>query len=216
MTKNSHNPNSLAPFLRPAICLALLSAFFYTGCGGKQETASNANQSAAPASPAAPNGKNRVAVIETSAGTIKIELLDSDAPKTTENFALLAQRGFYNGTIFHRVIKGFMIQGGDPTGTGMGGQTATGRPLPNEINFSSPLYQGGYHRGQVAMANKGRPETGTSQFFIMHQNKPLGLDYTIFARVLEGMDVVDKIASAATGPGDRPVDPVKMTRVYIQ
>jgi cyclophilin family peptidyl-prolyl cis-trans isomerase len=158
-------------------------------------------------------------VIETDLGTIKVELLENDAPKTAENFRLLAERGFYNGVIFHRVVNGFMIQGGDPTGSGSGGQTATGGTLPNEIELNSPLYQGGYKRGEVAMANKGRPETGSSQFFIMHQNYALPPNYTIFGRVTEGIEVVDKIATAAnTGPGtmNRPVTPVKMNRVYIQ
>lgn len=178
---------------------------------------------AAPAAPAAsardPNQKNPIAVIETDLGTIKVELLENDAPKTAENFRLLAERGFYNGVIFHRVINGFMIQGGDPSGSGSGGQTATGGMLPNEIDLNSPLYQGGYKRGEVAMANKGRPETGSSQFFIMHQNYGLPANYTIFGRVTEGIEVVDKIATAAnTGPAtmNRPATPVKMNKVYIQ
>lgn len=174
-----------------------------------------------PAKPAAQNQPNRTAVIETDAGTIKFELLENEAPKTAENFRALAERGFYNGTIFHRVISGFMIQGGDPNGDGTGGQTATGQPLPNEINRSSPLYQGGYRRGLVAMANKGIPETGSSQFFIMHQTYPLPPNYTVFGRVTEGMDVVDKIATAATtlgadGQKSRPVTPVKMNKVSVQ
>jgi cyclophilin family peptidyl-prolyl cis-trans isomerase len=176
-------------------------------------TAANANQAAA--SPATSSGKRQVAVIETSAGTIKFELLDDEAPKTAENFELLAKRGFYNGTIFHRTISGFMIQGGDPLGNGTGGQTASGAPLPNEIRPGSPLYQGGYKRGLVAMANKGTPETGSSQFFIMHQNYQLPPNYTVFGRVTQGLEVVDKIATAPT-IGDRPINPVKMNKVYIQ
>ena len=172
-------------------------------------------------SPARQNQPNRTAVMETDAGNIKFELLENEAPKTAENFRLLAERGYYNGTIFHRVMSGFMIQGGDPNGDGTGGQTATGQPLPNEINRSSPLYQGGYRRGLVAMANKGTPETGSSQFFIMHQTYPLQPNYTVFGRVVEGMDVVDKIATAATtlgpnGEKSRPVTPVKVNKVYVQ
>lgn len=174
-------------------------------------TAANTNQSAAAAT-----GANPIAVIETDAGTIKVELLRSEAPVTVENFVQLANRKYYSNIIFHRVIKGFMIQGGDPAGMGTGGETATGRPLPNEINLNSPLYQGGYKRGQVAMANKGRPESGSSQFFIMHQNYPLQPNYTIFGRVIEGMETVDKIATAQTGANDRPVSPVKMTSVTIE
>ncbi len=152
-------------------------------------------------------------------GIIKIEILKDESPVTAENFIQLAGRGFYDGLIFHRVISGFMIQGGDPKGNGTGGQTATGDPLPNEINPDSPLYQGGYKRGVVAMANRGRPETGSSQFFIMHRDRPLSLlppNYTIFGRVIEGMEVVDKIAAAPTGVTDRPVTPVKMMRIIIE
>lgn len=164
----------------------------------------------------------RVAVIETDLGNIKIELLEDESPKTVENFRLLAERGYYNDVIFHRVINGFMIQGGDPQGNGKGGETATGEPLPNEIDTSSPLYQGGYKRGMVAMANKGRPETGSSQFFIMHQDRPpqmLPPNYTIFGRVIEGIEVVDQIATAPnTGAStmNRPVSPVKMNKVRIE
>lgn len=161
--------------------------------------------------------KQRVAVIETDLGTIKFELLEDESPATVENFRLLAERGFYDGLIFHRIINGFMIQGGDPAGTGMGGETATGAPLPNEIDANSELYKGGYIRGLVAVANKGTPETGSSQFFIMHQQRPLQPSYTIFGRVIEGMEVVDKIASVPTNPQtNRPISPVAMKKVYIQ
>jgi cyclophilin family peptidyl-prolyl cis-trans isomerase len=174
-------------------------------------TPANANQAAATP------GQKHTALIETAMGKIRIELLDKDAPVTAENFRKLANSGFYNGLIFHRAIKGFMIQGGDPNGNGTGGRTADGKPLPNEINRSSPLYQGGYARGLVAMANRGAPETATSQFFIMHQNYALPPNYTVFGRVVEGMDVVDKIASAPNEPGsDRPSSPVKMTKVTVQ
>ena len=165
------------------------------------------------------SGSSGNVVIETDLGTIKFELLDNEAPKTAENFRLLAERGYYNGTIFHRVIAGFMIQGGDPNGDGSGGESATGAPLPNEIDRNLPLYQGGYQRGLVAMANKGRPETGGSQFFIMHQRYPLPANYTIFGRVTEGMDVVDMIATAPnTGSSkmNRPVTPVKINRLFIE
>lgn len=161
--------------------------------------------------------KPHVAVIETDLGTIKFELLEDLSPKTAENFRLLAERSFYDGLIFHRTINGFMIQGGDPNGNGTGGETATGAPLLNEIDLDSDFYKGGaYHRGLVAMANRGTPETGTSQFFIMHQNYRLKPDYTIFGRVIEGMEVVDKIASAPTSPPNRPVTPVVMRKVYMQ
>src|SRR5919107_6323776 len=152
---------------------------------------------------------NRTAVIKTNKGTIRFELLEEDAPKTTENFRLLAERGYYDGVIFHRVIKGFMIQGGDPTGTGSGGKSAWGGRFDDEINRSSPLYQGAYAKGTVAMANAG-PNTNGSQFFIMHADYALPPSYTIFGRVTEGQDVVDKIATTPTDRGDRPQTEVRM------
>ena len=158
---------------------------------------------------------NRTAVIETNKGTIRVELLEEDAPKTTENFITLAERGYYNGIIFHRVIKGFMIQGGDPTGTGRGGQSAWGGRFDDEINRSSPVYQTGYKAGTMAMANAGKNTNG-SQFFIMHIDYPLPPNYTIFGRVTEGQDVVNSIATTQTGPGDRPVQEVRMEKVTIE
>jgi len=158
---------------------------------------------------------NRIARIETNMGTIRFELLEADAPKTTENFRLLADKGAYDGVIFHRVIKGFMIQGGDPTGTGRGGASAWGGRFDDEINRSSELYRGAYERGTVAMANAG-PNTNGSQFFIMHTDYPLPPSYTKFGRVIEGQDVVDKIATAATDRGDRPQTDVVMEKVTIE
>jgi cyclophilin family peptidyl-prolyl cis-trans isomerase len=158
---------------------------------------------------------NRTAVIQTNKGTIKVELLESDAPKTTENFITLAERGYYDGVIFHRVIKGFMIQGGDPTGTGRGGEAAKGGRFDDEIDSSSALYQRGYKKGVVAMANAG-PNTNGSQFFIMHADYPLPPSYSIFGRVTDGLDTVDAIATAPTGVGDKPVSEVKMEKVTIE
>ena len=158
---------------------------------------------------------NRTAVIETNKGTIRVEMLEDDAPKTTENFITLAQRGYYDGIIFHRVIKDFMIQGGDPTGTGRGGECAWGGRFNDEINRNSQVYQTGYKKGTMAMANAG-PNTNGSQFFIMHVDYPLPPSYTIFGRVTEGQDVVDAIATTPTGPGDRPIQDVKMEKVTIE
>jgi cyclophilin family peptidyl-prolyl cis-trans isomerase len=158
---------------------------------------------------------NKTAVIETNKGTIRFELLEQDAPKTTQNFILLAQRGYYDGIIFHRVIKGFMIQGGDPTGTGRGGQSAWGGKFDDEINTGSEVYHRGYKAGTVAMANAG-PNTNGSQFFIMHVDYPLPPKYSIFGRVTEGQDVVNAIATSPTGPGDRPESEIKMTKVTIE
>ena len=158
---------------------------------------------------------NRTAVIQTNKGTIRFELLEEDAPKTTENFITLAERGYYDGIIFHRVIKGFMIQGGDPTGTGSGGQSAWGRRFNDEIDRSSEVYKRGYQAGTVAMANAG-PNTNGSQFFIMHADYGLPPSYTIFGRVTEGQEVVDDIATTQTGRNDKPVSEVKMDRVTIE
>ena len=157
---------------------------------------------------------NRTATIQTNKGTIKFELLEDDAPKTTENFRLLAEKGYYDGVIFHRVINGFMIQGGDPDGTGRGGQSAWGGRFNDEIDSSSEVYRLGYKAGTVAMANAG-PNTNGSQFFIMHVDYPLPPSYTIFGRVTEGQDVVNDIATAKTSAGDRPVSEVKMEKVTI-
>jgi cyclophilin family peptidyl-prolyl cis-trans isomerase len=158
---------------------------------------------------------NRIAVIKTNKGTIRFELLEEDAPKTTENFRLLAERGYYDGIIFHRVIKGFMIQGGDPMGQGYGGESAWGGKFNDEINRSSALYQGPYKAGTVAMANSG-PNTNGSQFFIMHTDYPLPPSYTKFGQVIEGQDVVDAIASTQTGSNDKPTSPVTMEKVTIE
>src|SRR4026208_1065660 len=158
---------------------------------------------------------NRTAAIQTNKGTIKVELLESDAPKTTENFITLAEKGYYDGVIFHRVIKDFMIQGGDPTGTGRGGESAWGGRFNDEINCGSEVYQTGYKAGTMAMANAG-PNTNGSQFFIMHVDYPLPPSYTIFGRVTEGQDVVNAIATTPTGPGDRPVQDVRMEKVTIE
>ncbi len=158
---------------------------------------------------------NRTAVIQTNKGTIRFELLEEDAPKTTENFRLLAERGYYDGVIFHRVIKNFMIQGGDPQGMGYGGESAWGGKFADEINPSSPLYRGAYEKGTVAMANAG-PNTNGSQFFIMHIDYPLPPSYTKFGRVIEGQDVVDQIANVKTGSNDKPAEPVVMEKVTIE
>lgn len=173
---------------------------------------------AAPAAPAATAAKH--ALIETDKGTIEIELLSAEAPKAAENFRLLAERGYYNGVTFHRIVKGFMLQGGDPKGDGTGGESAWGGTFADEIQRTSPLYRGGYKRGLVAMANAG-PNTNSSQFFIMHQDYPLPPGYTIFGRVIKGMEVVDALAETPTGPSprgemSRPLSPVVMRKVTLR
>lgn len=159
-------------------------------------------------------------VIETDRGPISIEFLAADAPKAVENFRLLAEHGYYDGLTFHRIVEGFMIQGGDPTGDGTGGQSAWGPPFEDEITEDSPLYRDGYRRGIVAMANAG-PHTNGSQFFILHRDYPLPPRYVIFARVTSGMDVVDALASTPTTMGadggrSKPVTPPVIKTVTIR
>jgi cyclophilin family peptidyl-prolyl cis-trans isomerase len=146
--------------------------------------------------------------LETGAGTIVIELFTGSAPVAAENFANLAQAGFYNGVVFHRIIPGFMIQGGDPTGTGGGGP---GYSFPDEP------FAGQYTRGMVAMANAG-PDTNGSQFFILVADYALARNYTIFGRVTSGMDVVDKIVAGPRGGArnDQALEPVSITGAVVQ
>lgn len=160
------------------------------------------------------------AILTTNKGVITVEFFGTDAPKTVENFKTLAEKGFYNGTRFHRVIKGFMIQGGDPLSkdNSMQSRWGTGDPgykFADEINASSTLYKTGYQRGVLAMANSG-PNTNGSQFFIMHQDYALPPLYTIFGRVTSGLDVVDAIATTSVGPNDRPVSEVVIEKVEIK
>ncbi len=184
-----------------------------------------------------------VAVLKTNLGEIKFKLFKDLAPKTVENFTTHIKNGYYNGIIFHRVIKDFMIQGGDPTGTGMGGQSIYGAPFEDE--FSPKLRN---YRGALSMANAG-PNTNGSQFFIVQcDNVPDGLiqqmediggeafdnecienykniggtphldfRHSVFGQVVSGMDIVDKIANVKTGPADKPVEDVviESTETYI-
>ncbi|MGH9309182.1 MAG: peptidylprolyl isomerase [Vicinamibacterales bacterium] len=140
------------------------------------------------------------ATIETDKGPIQIEFFGKEAPKAVENFRLLAEHGYYDGLTFHRIVKDFMIQGGDPSGDGTGGESAWGGTFEDEIDQASPLYRDGYRRGLVAMANAG-PNTNGSQFFILHRDYPLPPSYVIFAKVAAGMDVVDALANVPTTTG---------------
>lgn len=148
--------------------------------------------------------------IETNKGTIEIKLLPDKAPKTVARIKELVNKGFYNGIIFHRVIDGFMIQGGDPTGTGTQG---SGQTIPDEFN------NGLKHdsKGVVAMANTGRPNSQDSQFYITLAPQPhLDGKYTIFGKVVKGMDVVEKIGKVKTDSRDRPLEEVKMIKVTLE
>jgi cyclophilin family peptidyl-prolyl cis-trans isomerase len=147
------------------------------------------------------------ATLNTSKGSIAVELFDADAPKTVENFRTLAGKGFYEGVVFHRVIPDFMVQGGDPTGTGSGGP---GYTFEDEFNDRKVV------RGALAMANSG-PNTNGSQFFIVTAEACPWLDgkHTVFGQVTEGMDVVDAISSVDTDPRDRPRDDVRIESVEL-
>jgi peptidyl-prolyl cis-trans isomerase A (cyclophilin A) len=152
---------------------------------------------------------NRTATFDTTAGTFKIELYEDKAPITTKNFVDLANKGFYNGTVFHRVIDGFMIQGGDPQGTGRGGPGYTIKDeFHKDLKHTGP--------GILSMANAG-PNTGGSQFFITLAATPwLDNKHAVFGEVKEGLDVVQKIGSTRTGPGDRPVQEQKINRITVE
>lgn len=144
---------------------------------------------------------------------IKAELYPEIAPNTVNNFISLINRGFYDGLIFHRVIKGFMIQGGDPEGTGMGGP---GYGIKGEFASNGFKNDLAHEAGVLSMARSMMPNSAGSQFFIMHKDSPhLDGDYAAFGKVTEGMDVVDKIAESKTDRSDRPVDEVKIQKVTV-
>ena len=153
-----------------------------------------------------------VAVMNTNMGTIEIELFADKTPKTVENFVELANKGYYDGIIFHRVIADFMIQGGDPTGTGRGGESLWGKSFEDE--FVSELRH--ETAGILSMANSG-PNTNGSQFFItLVPTSWLDGKHTIFGKVINGMNVVEDIGKVKTGAGDKPVEDVKMINVKIE
>lgn len=168
------------------------------------------NHLTAPAMAIDPQKKYQ-AVLKTSEGTITVDLHAEQTPQTANNFVYLSRQGFYNQTIFHRVIAGFMIQGGDPLGDGTGGPG---------YRFDDEPFEGEYHRGTVAMANAG-PNTNGSQFFIMHKDYDLPKSYVIFGQVTEGIEVVDKIATAPVktspaGENSQPLQPVVIESIEIQ
>lgn len=198
-------------------CL-VLSCFALLALGACSPSTSVGGNPKVPAGAKSSGGLH--AIIETEKGGIEIEFFSADAPRAVENFRLLAEHGYYDGLTFHRIVKGFMLQGGDPAGNGTGGESAWGGTFADEINPGSALYQGGYRRGYVAMANSGRNTNG-SQFFIMHQNYPLPPDYVIFARVTAGFDVVEALANTPTtmGPGgemSQPVRPPVIKKVTVR
>lgn len=178
--------------------------------GGNSGTASNGKQY--PAAPALTVDANKsyTALIETTKGTLTAELYAKDAPVTVNNFVFLSREGFYSNVKFHRIIKGFMVQTGDPEGTGRGGP---GYSFPDEAVSRQ------YLRGTLAMANAG-PNTNGSQFFIVHQDYPLSPNYTIFGQVTQGLDVLDAladtpVASSSTGESSEPQEDVRIVSVTI-
>ena len=154
--------------------------------------------------------KSYTAVIQTSMGDLTVEFFSDTAPVTVNNFISLSNDGYYDNIIFHRVISGFMIQGGDPSGTGHGEYGKfPGYTFEDELNNQQP-----YEKGILAMANAG-PNTNGSQFFIMHVDYPLPYQYTIFGKVTDGLDVIDTIASVQTAEGDKPVEDVVILGVTV-
>lgn len=179
---------------------------------------------------------DKIAIINTDFGSIKVRLFSKEVPKAVSNFEGLSKRGYYVGTIFHRVIKDFMVQGGDPKGNGTGGESMWGKPFEDEIN--SQLI---HLRGALAMANRG-PNTNGSQFYIVQASgvdkellSQMGLGeekakmyqtyggtpwldgkYTIFGQVFEGMDIVDKIADSDVGEGNKPLKDIKITSIVLK
>ena len=154
---------------------------------------------------------NKNVILETNQGTIEIKLMPEVAPKACENFSKLVESGYYNGIIFHRVIKGFMIQGGDPIGTGMGGDSIWKKPFEDEVNRSVQFDDAGI----LAMANAG-PNSNGSQFFITCAKTPwLNMHHTIFGKVISGYDVVQKIENTEVGASDRPIKEQKIIKAYL-
>ena len=154
--------------------------------------------------------KSYTAVIKTNLGDMTVEFFTDDAPITVNNFISLSKDGYYDNVIFHRVISGFMIQGGDPSGTGHGDYGKfPGYEFEDELNNQRP-----YEKGILAMANRG-PNTNGSQFFIMHVDYPLPYSYTIFGQVVDGFDVIDKIASVDTDSADKPTTDVVISTVEV-
>jgi cyclophilin family peptidyl-prolyl cis-trans isomerase len=152
--------------------------------------------------------KTYTATIDTTAGEIKLELYPKDAPNHVNRWVFLARDGFYDGVIFHRVIPGFMIQGGDPTGTGTGGP---GYKLKQEFNERS------HKRGVLSMARTNDPDSAGSQFFLMHEDSPfLDRQYTAFGMITSGIETVDKIVSAPRDHSDRPKNPTKINKITIE
>lgn len=195
--------------------LFVAATLVLTACGGAQSAPPAANPPAQNNAPVAEPAKqtpaqaNSIAKFETTKGNFTVELFEDKTPVTAKNFIDLANKGFYNGTLFHRVIDNFMIQGGDPQGNGTGGP---GYTIPDE--FHPSLKHTG--PGLLSMANRG-PNTGGSQFFITLAPTPwLDNKHAIFGKVIEGLDVVQKIGKVKTGANDKPVEDVVVKKITIE
>ena len=187
------NRNTMVGVAVVAVLVITVSAYFIFGQNGESEE----------------ENLSKVAVIETNLGTMEIELFEEKAPITVGNFVDLIEKGFYDGVIFHRIISGFMVQGGDPTGTGMGGP---GYEIEDE--FHPDLKHDS--KGILSMANAG-PNTGGSQFFItLAPQLYLDNHHAVFGKVISGEDVLDKIGAVATDAGDKPINEVKMIKVTLK
>lgn len=216
------NLKRLRKFLLPAITLVFITSL--SGCGkstnsssdAQKDTTSNTQKnSTSTAYKSKYSGKKPIVTIEMEDGAkIKVELYPDIAPKTVDNFISLVQKNFYDGLIFHRVIPDFMIQGGDPEGTGAGGP---GYTIPGEFtnnNFNNPLK---HTRGVISMARTDKPDTAGSQFFIMVKDTPqLDGDYAAFGKVIEGIEEVDKIVNVKRDANDKPLTPQKMKKVTVE
>jgi cyclophilin family peptidyl-prolyl cis-trans isomerase len=207
--------------MRKILIMLLISTVLFTACGkpaggtNSSPTSGTLKQWSTPPAMQIDTSKTYFATVDTTLGTFKIQLFANEAPQTVNNFVFLSQQGFYDGVIFHRIIKTFMIQTGDPTGTGTGGP---GYEFADEL---PPKHS--YDPGIVAMANAG-PNTNGSQFFICTGSDAESLNnypnYTQFGKVVDGMDVVQKIAAVPVGPGNpgensRPVNPPVINRISI-
>lgn len=215
--------------LKLSLLLCLSMGFFFAGCStttkeNKDNSSTNVNKASENStsdmdkvaiSEKGPNDKNPVATIQMENGkTIKIELFPDIAPNTVRNFLSLSTKGFYNGLTFHRVIPGFMIQGGDPKGNGTGGPDYNIFGEFNSNGFNNPLK---HTRGVISMARSKNKNSAGSQFFIMHEDYPsLDGEYAAFGNVIEGLDVVDEIATVEKGANDKPVNDVKIKTITVE
>ena len=217
-------------FLFILVVLVLVAGgyFFWHNKSMNTSQSQNTDQSRVSSSGVPKSGGERIVTLKTNFGDIQFLAYDADAPKTVANFISLAEKKFYDGLTFHRVIKGFMIQGGDPNcgefsengvqkkkPVGLCGAGGPGYAFEDELNPATPSYQVGYKKGVVAMANAG-PNTNGSQFFIMLADYPLPNNYSIFGKVVKGQEVVDAIGNVKTGEGDRPLSPVIIESATIE